>query len=211
MRVWKLARRASHSAGLNRGPASSQLGHIGPGPPRQHCRLVACSARRGTHMGGGGQGFLLLSFCLFAHLCHMAAPPGWWRVGIPWACWRAEQEAACIPLPGTSVIICHMCTFSKCDLLTCMPIPGPGRPLREQWAHGLSRRPRAPLLPEPVGARDSHRGKACISCSRLCGRLQAPSGAHPAHVHSSLLRVQPAQRPRTGAVEVRSLPSNKPI
>lgn len=124
VRVWEPAWRVSHSAGLNRGPGHRWT--VGPGPPRRHCRVTACSEQWDPH--GRRARVVSISSAFFADLCVT-----WWshqaggRWGPPWARWRAEQETATFPSPAPLSSFLS-CTFSRSDRLTCMSIPGPGRP-----------------------------------------------------------------------------------
>lgn len=106
----------------------------------------------------------------------MAAPPGWWGVGTPWACWRAEQEAARLPsLAPLSSFVSRVPSAGVTASPACpsQALAGPSGNSR----HTCPLTSRTSGCTIRVWPRDSHRGEACISCSRLCGRLQAPSGA----------------------------------
>lgn len=216
MRVWKLAQRASHSAGLNREPACSQRDHAGPGAPRQLCRLLACSEGRGTHTGGG-RGLspsLLLPFVLICVTWQPHQAGGGWgsRGHAGGQSRRLPASPSLAPLSSfvTRVPSASVTSSPACPSQALAGPSGNSRHMGPQGRHVPPYFPNQWVYHTRVAEGLSQRQ----SLYQLQPSVWAPPGSlwsPPAYVHSSLLRVQSAQRPRTGAEGVRSLPSNKPI
>lgn len=117
-------------------------------------------------------------------------PTGWGRVGTHVGAGGHSRTLARLPVAGASAAISPTRTFSRADC-TCTPrraLAGPS---------GNSR------LPGRSPARRGPRHRGLLGCTP---RLPPK----PAHAHSPLLRVQPAQHPSTRAAGGGPLPPSNP-